>query len=95
MDHKLEIWHDVTIFRHEVIDFFDVVCFAFLVKFSYWSKFHVNIITGSGDMTISFYRRFTKNGKSEIKPSEFCPVSGDWGELGIPNLARTFLIKCY
>ena len=25
----------------------------------------------------------------------FCSISGDWGELGIPNLARTTLIKCY
>ena len=33
--------------------------------------------------------------KSEILPSELCPISGDWGEQGIPNLARTSLIKCY
>ena len=33
--------------------------------------------------------------KSEIPPSEFCPISGDWGELEIPNLARMSLIKCY
>ena len=31
----------------------------------------------------------------ETPPSEFCPISGDWGELGLPNLARTPLIKCY
>ena len=29
-------------------------CFDFLVRFSYWSKFHVNIITVSGVMTILF-----------------------------------------
>ena len=28
-------------------------------------------------------------------PSEFCPVSGDWGEWRTPNLARTSLIKFY
>ena len=33
--------------------------------------------------------------KSEISPSEFCPISRDWGELLIPNLARMFLVKCY
>ena len=33
--------------------------------------------------------------KSEKSPSEFCPISGDWDEWRIPNLARTFLIKCY
>ena len=32
---------------------------------------------------------------SEKIPSEFCPVSGDWGEWRTPNLARTSLIKCY
>ena len=32
--------------------------------------------------------------KSENR-SEFCPISGDWGKLRIPNLARTSLIKCY
>ena len=36
--------------------------------------------------------------KSEKIPSEFCQISGDWdklGKLGISNLARMFLIKCY
>ena len=36
-------------------------CFISLVKFSYWSKFHVNIITGSGVMTIFFYKGLTRN----------------------------------
>ena len=31
----------------------------------------------------------------EINLSEFCPISGDWGEWGIPNLARKSLIECY
>ena len=35
--------------------------FVSLVKFSYWSKFHVNIITGSGIMTIFFYKGLTRN----------------------------------
>ena len=33
--------------------------------------------------------------KSEKPPSDFCPMCGDWGKLGIPNLAQMFLIKCY
>ena len=33
--------------------------------------------------------------KSEIPLSEFCPISGDCDKLGIPNLPRTFLTKCY
>ena len=68
-------------------------CFVSLVKFSYWSKFHVSIITGSGIMTIFFYKGLTRN--PEIPPSEFCPISGDWGELWIPNLAQMSLIECY
>ena len=51
--------NDVTIFRHDANVKFFWRCFIFLVKFSYWSKFHVNIITGS--RTIFFYKRLTKN----------------------------------
>ena len=36
-------------------------CFVWLVRFSYWSKFQVNVITGSGIMTIFFYERLTRN----------------------------------
>ena len=70
-------------------------CFVSLVKFSYWSKFHVNIINGSGIMTISFIRDWPEIRKSEIPPSEFCPISRDWGKLWIPNLVRMSLIECY
>ena len=52
---------DVTIFRHDIIVKFFWHCFVSLVKFSYWSKFHVSIITGSGVMTIFFYKRLTRN----------------------------------
>ena len=40
--------------------------FVSLVKFSYWSNFHVNIITGSGVMTIFFYKGLARN--PEIPP---------------------------
>ena len=70
--------------------------FVSVVKFSYWSKFHVNIITGSGVMTVSFIRDWPEIWKSEIPPSGFCPISGDWGgELAIPNVVRMSLLKCY
>ena len=36
-------------------------CFVSPVRFSYWSKFYVNIITGSGIMTIFFYKGLTRN----------------------------------
>ena len=35
--------------------------FVSLVKFSYWAKFHVNIITGSRIMTIFFSKGLTRN----------------------------------
>ena len=47
-------WHDIT------IKFFWCYFFCF-VKFSYWSKFNGNIITGSGVMTIFFYKGLTRN----------------------------------
>ena len=49
-------WNDV------IIKFFWRF-FVFLVMFSYRCKFYVNIITGSGVMTISFYKELTRNGE--------------------------------
>ena len=70
-------------------------CFVFLVKISYWSKFHVNVITGSGVMTIFFYKGLTRNPEIGYIPVWVLPISGDRRELGIPNLARMFQTKCY
>ena len=36
-------------------------CHASLVKFIYWYKFHVNIMTGSGIMTIFVYKGLIRN----------------------------------
>ena len=46
-------------------------------------------------MTIRFYKGLTGNSEIGNTPSEFCPVSGDWAEQGIPNMARMSLTKCY
>ena len=46
-------------------------------------------------MTSYFYKGLARNLESEIPPSELCTISGDWGELGIQNLARMSLYKCY
>ena len=54
-----------------------------LVNFSYWSRFHFNIITGSGVMTIFFCKGLTRNPDIRNTPSGFCPISGDWDKLGI------------
>ena len=53
--------NDIIILRHDVNVKFFWGCFVSLVKFSYWNKFHVNIITGSGIMTILFYKGLTRN----------------------------------
>ena len=47
-------WHDIIVkmFWHWRVS---------LVNFSYWSKFHVSIITGSGVMTIFAYKGLTRN----------------------------------
>ena len=73
---------DVTIFRHDVIvKFFGVVFFS-LVKFSYWSKFHASIITGSGVMIISFYKGLTWN-----------PEIGNTPIWVLPNIWRLGRVK--
>ena len=59
--------------------------------------FHVNIVTGSRIMTISFYGGLTTNAELRNSPSEFYPISGDWGELRITkfdtNLSNKMLLN--
>ena len=81
--------NDVIIFQHDVIVKIFWCCFVSLMRFSYWSRFHVNIIASS------FIRDWPEIRKSQIPPSEFCTISGDWGKLRIPNLPRMSPIKCY
>ena len=64
-----------------------------------------SLVTGPSFMSISslvlelwqfsFIREWPEIWKSEIPPSQFCAISGDWEKLEIPNLARMSLIKCY
>ena len=94
--HKLEESNHVKLFWHSLV---------FLVKFSYWSKFHANIMTGSRVMTIfSFVKywpeiRNLENTMTSFYPisggNELCPIFRDWGELVKPNLAQVPLIKFY
>ena len=82
--------NDVTIYQHEVIVIF-WHCHDSFVKFSY-----VNIVSGSRVMTIFlFLKDRWEIRKSKIPPSEFCPMSRDWGNLRIPNLTQMSLMKCY
>ena len=75
-------------------NFFDVVLFIMS-----------SLVTGPSFMSMSslvlelwqfsFIRDWSEIRKSEIPPSEFCPISGDWGKLWISNLAKLSLIECY
>ena len=76
---------------HVIVSFFDIAVFLL------WS-----LVTGISFMSISqllwqflFIKDWPEIWKSKISPSEFYPISGDWSELGIPNLAWMSLIKCY
>ena len=85
--------NDVTIFRHDVNVKFFWRCFVSLVKFSYWSKFHVNIITGSGIMTIFFYKGLTRN--PEIGNTPVWALPNIWRLGRVMDLARMSLIEYY
>ena len=69
--------NDVTIFGHDVKFNFFLSCFVFLVKFSYWPKFHVIIITASGTMAIFFYKGLTRN--PEIGNNPVWVLPNIWG----------------
>ena len=68
--------------------FFDVVS---LFKFRYWSVSSLVLELWQ----FPFIRDWPEIWKWEIPPSEFCPISEDWSELWIPNLAWMSLIECY
>ena len=51
--------------------------FVSLIRFSYWSKFHFNINTVSGIMTIFFYKGLTRN-----------PEIGNTSVWVLPNIWR-------
>ena len=75
-------------------EFFDVVLFLLS-----------SLVTGRSFMSIpslvlelwqfSFIRDWPEVRTSEIPPSEFFQISGDWGKLWEPNLARISVIECY
>ena len=65
----------------------------FFLKFSYWSKFRVNIITSSRVMAIFLYKGLTGN----LEVGNTSILSNIWrrGKLVIPNLSRMSLMTCY
>ena len=58
---KLKIVNDVTNFRDDFIVKIFLRCFVYFIKFSYWSKFTVNIISRSVVMTIYFQKGLIRN----------------------------------
>ena len=52
MTHNFLTWHHYQFFWQGSV---------LVVKFSYWSKFHLNIITGSGVVTIFFHKGLIRN----------------------------------
>ena len=67
--------NNVIIFRHGLIVKLFWRSFVSFVKFSCRSKFHVYIFTGSGVMTIFFYKRLTRK-----------PEIGNTPVLVLPNI---------
>ena len=75
-------WHEYH--RHFFFFFFNV----FLVKFNYRSKFHAKSLLVLELWQFLFIRDWLEIQKLEMLPSEFSPITGDWGNLGIPNLTQ-------
>ena len=68
--YKSENNNDVAFCWHDVIAK-SLSCFVSLVKFSYWSKFQINIITGSRVMTIYFHEGLIRNPEIGSNPVWF------------------------
>ena len=70
-------------------------CSVFLVKLVSGTSFMSVLLLALKLQQFSFIQDWREIRKSEILPFEFSLISGDWGELGIPNLAHMSLIKRY
>ena len=74
--------------------FFDVVLFLLSGLVAGWS--FMSISSRVLELwQFSFIRDWLKIKKSQIPMPELCALSGDWGELWVPNLAWMSLIECY
>ena len=56
---------------------------CFFSNFSYWSKSHVNIITGSGFTKIFVYKGLTRN--PELRNTTVCVLPNIWGLVEFRN----------
>ena len=74
--------------------FFDIAVFL-LSGFGTGPSFMAISLLGMALWQFLFITEWPKIWKSEILLSEFCPISGDRGELGIPKFGRMFLMTSY
>ena len=70
---------------------------VFFVKISYCSKFHVNIMTVSGVMTIFLYKELTRNPEIENTPVWFLPniwrLGQVWNTKFCTNVSNKLLVN--
>ena len=75
INHKERQWHYSLPTDDGIVKFFRC-CSVSFVKFSCWFKFHVNIMTGSGVMTIFIYEGLTRD--LEIRNTTFWVLPSIW-----------------
>ena len=75
-------------FSHIAIFFFFWRFFVSLMEFSYWFRFMSISSLVLELWQFSFIGDWPEIRNSEIPPSEFCLISGDWGKLRILNFLR-------
>ena len=85
--------NDVTIFRHDDIVKVFKNCFVSFIKLNYCSKFHVNVITGSGDMKIFFYKGFDRKSGIRKYPVWVLPQIRWLGKVRNTNFATNVFNK--
>ena len=90
-------YNDVTIFQCDVnVNFFDVVLFPLSILVIGPSFMSISsLFLELSQWQFSFISDWPEIRKLEKPPSEFYPISGDWGKLRIENLARISVIKSY
>ena len=90
---RMTVTYNLPTRRHPKV-FFDVAVFL-LSGLVTGPRFMAISLLGMELWQFSFITDWPKIWKSEIPLSEFCPISGDRGELGIPNFGRMFLMTSY
>ena len=92
---RLDNDSDATICRNDIIvNFFDVA--MFLLSSLATRPSFISITWPVLELLqFLFITDLPEIQKSEIPPSDFCLISGDWGKLGIRNLAQMSLKRSY